>query len=395
MRHTTKMRISFPILAENVSKIQALAPKAKLCPMVKGNAYGHGIVEVSRFLLEKTHVQRLGVASLGEAQEILECLGEAFFERNPALDIVVFSDTELLHKEFRQTYFKHPFVKPVVSSLTQLEAALTDPELAAIPLLLKVNTGMNRLGIPAAALMDDDALVERLKARGIYHLLQHFSVGDEPATPDSGCIKQFERFQEVKKHLASKGVAVQETSTSNSGAICQGVGVDETYVRPGLILYGPQPGCGVDGPLFTQGRMVANLCTKVLHCFHAKKGETIGYGHFALPRDGFVVMIPFGYADGMMPCQPGKRRVCINGHWGTLFGKINMDISSILLDEAPTSSAEAKSLDEVIKPDDDVELWGGENCNARMAEVAREHDTIPYQIMCMVSVRVPRDYIEE
>src|SRR5690606_6471600 len=138
------------------------------------------------------------------------------------------------------------------------------------PLILKLNTGMNRLGFNMEEL---DRNIPLLKNRGIKHLACHFARADEKLCPGDKTHKQYAEFKNMKKFLEDSGVAIEETSVSNSGAIEQKFGVDETHIRPGLMLYGPPS----VKPLIWHGHQISKLVTKVITTFSIKKGVPIGY----------------------------------------------------------------------------------------------------------------------
>lgn len=367
MRHSTYVEINLGHMAGNMDLIQELAPKAKILPMVKSDAYGNGLIPVSQFLVRDCGVKILGCATLGEALRLVN--------ESPDLNstILIFSDTEIQNEKAREAYLRFNII-PVLHQKSDLETILKLPELKDIPLHLKVNTGMNRLGL------SEDDLIEYLpliKNRGVTHFMTHFARSSEILKADDKVHKQYQEFLRLKSLLTNAGVEVKETSVSNSGAIEQQFGINETYVRPGLMLYGPP---SVSDPVLWKGKQCSKWVTKVLSSFSVKKGTPIGYGVNVADKDSFMIILPVGYGDGILTYYSGSR-LRINGFEGKIFGRINMDMTFIQFD----SSVEGK-----IKNNDIVEIWNHDN--RAISDLAAQAKTHAYQVMCAVSGRIPRIY---
>lgn len=367
MRHSTFLEINLGLMAENFSLIQKLAPKAQILPMVKSDAYGHGLVPVSQFLSRDCGVKNLGCATLGEAIRL--------FSQCPDLDcnLMVFSDTEVQNEKAREAY-QHLNIIPVIHQAADLEIVLKSPEFKKIPLVIKLNTGMNRLGFTQEQL---EPFVAKLKERGIDHLATHFARSAETLRPGDKTHKQYDEFKRIKKWLEDSGVEVRATSVANSGAIEQEFGVTETYVRPGLMLYGAP---SVADPIIWNGQLCSRWVTKVLSTYHVKKGVPVGYGSNVADKDSYMAILPIGYGDGVLTYYSGTK-ISINGVEGKIFGRVNMDMTFIQFDP----SAENK-----IKSNTVVEFWNHDN--RVITELAAQAKTHAYQMMCSVSGRIPRIY---
>lgn len=367
MRHSSYLEVNLDLLGQNYRRIQSLAPKAEVLPMVKANAYGNGLVPVSEFLVRDCGVKTLGCASLGEALHLLE--------ESPDLKVklIVFSDTEIHNEKLRRAYLDFNIV-PVLHQKSDLELVLKNPDFAQMPLTLKLNTGMNRLGLTQEELQE---YLPQLKKRGISHLMTHFARASDTLKPGDKTHKQYDEFKKMQNFLKDSGVEIKETSLANSGAIEQGFAVEETYVRPGLMLYGPP---SVVDPIIWNGHQCSRLVTKVLSTYQVKKGTPIGYGVNVADKDCFIAIIPMGYGDGMVSYGSGTR-LTLNGQHGKIFGRINMDMAFLQFDP---------SAEKFIKNEDVVELWNHDN--KVIADIATQNKTIPYQLMCGISGRIPRIY---
>lgn len=366
MRHSSFLEVNLGFLQENIRKIQKLAPRSKIIPMVKANAYGNGLIPVSQFLTRECGIKKLGCASLGEAIEVNQSVPDLMTE------MVVFSDTEVLNSENREAY-SHFNITPVIHQVSELEVFLKESCFKKVPLILKINTGMNRLGLS----LDELAVVApRLKDRGVKHLMTHFACSYYVLKDGDKTNRQFEEFKKAQEILRNAGVAVEETSVSNSGAIEQRFGVDETYVRPGLMMYGPP---SVD-PQIWDGNQISRLVTKVLKTFKVKKGAPVGYGVHVAPSDGFVVVLPIGYGDGILTFASGTS-LTIKGLPCKIFARLNMDMTFLLF---------GPEADGKFQVEESLEIWGHDD--RVITDMANQMKTHAYQIMCGISHRIPRIY---
>jgi alanine racemase len=365
MRHSTFLEINLGLLQENISKIKKLAP-TKILPMVKADAYGNGLIPISRFLVQECGMNRLGCASLGEALEI--------YRQCPELDVemMVFSDSEILNPEVFSAYNEFA-ITPVLHHLSHVEMVLKHSDLNKLPIVLKINTGMNRLGLS----LDDLAeLAPQLKNRGVKHLMTHFACSYYPIKPGDKNQRQMEEFQKAKKILADASVEVKETSVSNSGAIEQKFGIEETFVRPGLMLYGPP---SVE-PRIWDGHQISKFVTTILSTFSVKKGTPVGYGINVAGEDGYIAIIPVGYADWSITTMSGAE-LMVNGNKAKIFARVNMDMAFLMFDPSVAGK---------VKMGDRVEIWNHDN--RMITDLATQMKTIPYHLMCGVTNRIPRIY---
>ena len=379
-RHTSHCTVNLSIIRRNLERVKLRAPRAKVLPMVKGNAYGNGMAEVASFLAFECGCNTLGVASLGEAIDLDRQL-PTFFS-SPKRRLVVFSDPELENAELRTWYRKRNIV-PVVHNTTDAQLFIEDPSMSDVPLFVKVNTGMNRNGIDVRDVETVAGMLKKSsrRSRRVDHLLTHFGSADLKLAPGDRTSRQLEAFAKAKEEFKVAEIEVADTSVSNSAAILQGIGVDESWVRPGLMLYGP---AAAEPSVPWEGEQCSRFVTKVIaEPVVRRKGELIGYGANPMPEDGLVVNIGVGYADGFLRLYRGFP-VTINGLSGKLHGVTSMDASALLF---PASAAGK------IKKGDSVQLWGHDH--NQIDELATAMDTNAYQLMCALSIRVPRRYVRD
>lgn len=398
MRHSSYVKVHLGVLADNVAKIQKLAPKAKLIPMVKGNAYGHGIVEVSEFLTKDVGIKRLGVASLGEGLEIMKdnkILQRAAIKskqdtvRRPhapaKADVVVFSDTELRNPVVRRAYEQHGnALIPMIGTMLDLKVFLGSPELRRRPLFLKLNTGMNRLGLNPAEIQEAIPLLRQAGVTAIQHLAQHFAASGKKVTPGDRTMSQLRVFYQGVEAFKASGIDVRETSVANSGAIEQRIGVHETYVRPGLMLYGP--GSVLVPKRLWNGKQVGHLVSTVIHTMVVKSGEFVGYGLIPVDDDCVVAMLPIGYADGFLRYYTGAPLV-VNGVAGVVHGRVNMDMISVTFPLTKLQMT-AKAVLKRVAVGHPVVVWS-DNIQSHADAVGSN----TYQLMTSLSIRLPRVFV--
>jgi alanine racemase len=342
--------------------VQSLAPRAEILPMVKANAYGQGLLPVGKFFTEQCGARALGTATLGEAEEILASLPN--FQRK----IYVFSDTNL---GFSGARYDDPRLLPVVSTMEGLTAFLRDH--TSKPLVLKLNTGMNRIGIDEE---DWEAAGKQIKAAGrqsIHHLMTHYALSYHELKDGDKCHRQREAFERGKKLFQAQGLSVEETSLANSGAIEQKFTTEETWVRPGLMLYGP-------ASFKHDAEIVSDLVTRVIKVFPVKRGVPVGYGTNVTMEDGLMAVLPIGYGDGWLT-QASGWRLTHAGLEAKVFGRVNMDMSFLFF---PTTALGK------IRVGDEVRLWDARP--AVLGSLAEHMQTHTYQTLCAINGRVPRVY---
>lgn len=371
MRFKTHLSINLSRMSDNFNNLKQLAPHNEVLFMIKADAYGHGMVPVVNFCLDNLGIKEFGCASIGEAIHLRNELESSQF------DIYVFSDLVLSETICKKAYSSKRIL-PVISDLRDLEIFLNDSEFKYVPLCLKFDTGMNRLGFEVTQL---DEVMRMLKSKGrtsIEHLMSHFSSSYVGKNINSKSGKQYNLFKEVKASFQSSGFEVNKTSMANSGAIEQDIALDETHIRPGLIMYGPSSLLEFNPEW--KGKNVSEFRTHIIKLKHIKKGDHVGYGDHVSKSGGTLVTLPIGYGDGI-PSAYRNLTISHMGLKGKLIGRVNMDMSSFLF------SDEAMDKFEV---DQGVHIW--DESVASFVQTCREIRTIPYELFCLVSSRVPRIY---
>lgn len=336
--------------------------------VVKANAYGHGLERVSSFV-EK------GLA---------DCFGVAFPEEGEALrtagirkPIHVFT---LPAREQLPLYVQYNLEATVSSrhEVTLLQQAGAKAR-RTLPIHIKIDTGMNRLGVKPAdvdAVTAELAKATRVEVKGVF---THFATADEPRR--EFVMHQLDEFQRALERLRVLGVEAEVIHCANSAAILD---LPETYfsmVRPGVMMYGyyPSKTTSESVPLKT----AMKVKTRVALMKWIGPGESVGYGRrFLATKRTQIATLPIGYADGYTRLLTGKAFVLIRGKKFPVAGSICMD--QIMADVG----------EEQIEVGDEAVIIGSQGDAAISAwDLADSLGTIPYEICCAISSRVPRVHI--
>ncbi len=374
----TWVEISLPQLAENYRIIRNhVGPERAILAVVKADAYGHGLVEVSR-TLANAGVDWLGVTSADEGVELRQA-GIA----QPILLLTGFWEGE-------QSALTDFDLTPAVFSEDQLATleAWGQRTGKRIGFHLKVNTGMGRLGI---FWQETDSFLQvfrRLRHVELEGLFAQFSAAEDFATRQTE--EQMERFHFVEQALLRAGIRPRYLHQANSAALAYRPETWGNMVRPGLLLYGYQvparmpPGASEPAGRPLPVREVLTFKTRVIAVKEVAAGIALGYGgRYVTPQRSRIATIPAGYADGLDRRLSNRGCALLCGQRALIVGNISMDLT--LLDV--TAMPQAAVGEEVI-------LIGRKEDNAVTAlEIAELAGTIPYEILCGIGKRVFRQYL--
>lgn len=360
-------------LAHNMEEIKRLSKSKEIIAVVKADAYGHGALDIAPTLL-KHGATRLAVAVVNEAVELrrggIECpimiLG---FTPDSLIDNILKYDIE-------QTVYTYELAQKISNM------AVEKDKIAKIHIAL--DTGMGRIGFtPDEKSINEVYKISKLPNIIIEGLFSHFSTADEGNKAYTNM--QFQKFNWFYDKLQEKGVKINIRHIANSAAI---IDLPETHlegVRPGIILYGYYPSEQVVKDNIKLKPVMA-LKTNVVHVKEMGKGQYVSYGRaFQTEKNSIIATLPVGYADGYTRLLFNRAKVIINGKFAPIVGKICMDQCMIDV----TDIGEVKVGDEVI-------LIGEYNdLKITADEIAELLGTINYEVICMISRRVPRVYIKD
>ncbi len=369
MRQRSVLKVYADRLENNLKNTFELGGRKKLIPMLKANAYGHDLSLVSHFIdknFDDSMIDTLGVACIGEAEFLRKVV-------KVQKRIFVFSDFQIEEKK-NQELMQDFGVIPVISNLDNLKIFLNSFE--KFPLVLKFNTGMNRLGINSEELPEVIKLLKKNNKLQLEHVMSHFAcsylVGHEMNQ------KQMKSFESILSTLKSSGIEWKESSFFNSGALEQRFQFDNlTHHRPGLMLYGPQS--TMTNKTLWDGEIVSDFETDILDSRNVKRGEFVGYGATEVPADGRLLVLPVGYGDGLLP-RLQNFETQHQGQSLKFLGRINMDLASLWVSSI--------SLEDQNKP---FKLWDSNQNHFK--NLVKHLGTHPYDVFCSITSRVPRKFL--
>ena len=370
----TWAEINLNALAHNYNTLrERIGSNVKFLGVVKADAYGHGSVQVSR-LLEKLGADYLAVSSIDEAIELRH--------NGITMPILILGHTP---KEEVGELIKNNITHAINYKAKTLESSEEAVKCnGTLKIHIKVDTGMSRLGY----LCDGDyfdsgveGICEGCELPGLMPegIFTHFAVSDEPGEECMAYTKhQFELFTSVIDAVEKKlGKKFQIRHCANTGAVAK---YPETWldmVRPGLLLYGYGEFAEELGL-----KPVMSLKTTVSTIKTYPAGTAISYGGiYKTDKKTRMGVVPYGYADGFFRCLSNRYELMTSEGLVPQRGKICMDMCMIDLTDKMG-----------VDVGSEVEIFGDNNPIEKMAELA---GTIPYELTCAVSKRVPRIYMQD
>ena len=347
------------------------APQAKIMAVVKADAYGHGIIPISK-TAAANGADYLGVAIYEEGLELRES--------GLTIPILVLGYTpeHLLEQVVKNNLIQTVYTYEAAAILSK--AAIRLNKTAQIH--IKIDTGMNRLGfMPDDNALSDIANISKLAAVNITGGFTHFATADEEDL--SFTEYQFSQFNEFTQKLAARGVHFPMRHSANSAGLLDNARFHLDMVRPGIIVYGLPPSKQYNAEELGL-KPAMSLKSRVSLVKHIDAGVSIGYGRkFYTKRPTIAATVSAGYADGYTRRMSGGGRVLIHGGYAPVIGTVSMDQFVVDVTDIPD-----------VHIGDEVVLMGRQGGNQITAEeIADLRETIGYEVICGVGKRVPRIYI--
>ncbi len=367
--------ISLDNIAHNIREIRKITSKnAEIMGVVKADAYGHGVMEVAKTLLENG-ASRFAVSMLDEAIQLRRAGIEV-----PIL-ILGYTDpiraNEIIENDVTQSVFSH-----------ELAQALSDEAVRQgrkVKIHIKIDTGMSRIGfLPGYSAVKNVVDISRLPNIIIEGLFTHFATADE--TNREYTYTQFERFMSICSELQRIGIHIPVKHCANSAAIIEYPEMHLDMVRPGIILYGMYPSEEVDKAKI-ELKPAMTLKANVIMVKEVEKNTSISYGRiFTTNRTSKIATIPIGYADGFTRMLSNKGKVLIHGEYAPVVGRICMDQCMV----------DVTDIGGNVEVGDEVVLIGSQGQNNIMVEdVAQTIGMINYEFVCIVGKRIPRAFVKD
>lgn len=366
LQRPTIVIIDLECLANNFREVGRLAgPNSPMAPVIKSDAYGHGIIEIAQKLL-KVGTDRLAVSLTEEALEL----------REAGIDIPILILGGSYPGQAKEIVEKK--LTPVVSTPSMVKALneAAQSQRHPIKIHVKVDTGLGRMGLLIEEVIPFFNLLKEMPFLAVEGICSTFS----SVTNIEFAKRQFEIFEKIGQEAVRTYGKPLLFHIAHSGGLLRGLTRPGWLVRPGIMLYGYTRGLEAIG---VNLRPVLTWRTEVFKTQRYPAGYPIGYGGvYRTKEGGHIALLPVGYTDGLLRSYMGKGEVLIHGKRAPLVGRFSMD----------WTMAEVGHLSEV-QPGDEVVLigeQGGERISAE--EMAERAGTIVDEVFVSLGKRVVRNY---
>jgi alanine racemase len=356
--------IDLDALTHNVKELKQRAGEALFMAVVKANAYGHGAIAMARAALA-AGADRLGVICVDEGEELRRA--------GITAPILIMGYTPVSQAERVVELSLTPTVSSQQLALALARFAVSRD--ATLTVHLKVETGLNRYGLPPEQLLPLAESLRQLPGLDVEGLFTHF------ATAEEGDKTYVHRQYELFTSMADKLPWIRLRHVANTATVLDMPELALNMVRVGIGIYGYYPSAQVDRGLTL--RPVLSLKSRVVRLRRLKPGESVSYGcTWTADRPSVVALVMCGYGDGLRRELSNRGSVLIRGHRAPIVGRVAMDMCVIDVTDIPYAAL-----------DDEVVIIGRQREEEiPVEEIASLCDTINYEILCGISARVPRVY---
>ena len=367
--------VSLPQLRKNVEIIRSLnSDKTEIMAVVKADAYGHGDEHIVRCLANDCGIRYFAVSNLDEAIAVRKFA--------PQGEILILGYTP---PEYAHEISMYNIIQGVVS--TEYAEALVQNTPQPIRCHIKIDTGMGRIGLKhdtpqqCAAEIAEMMKIDKLSVEGIY---THFAVADSDDPDNIAYTDKQEKFiTDTYDVLTAQGIKLPHLHFMNSAATCYRNSERSTLSRAGIILYGLHPDVSLDIPEGLEPLM--ELKAVISHVKTVNKGDCISYGRtFRADREMRIATVTIGYADGYSRLLSSKGEILVHGKRCKITGRVCMD--QLMIDVSDVPEAKAGDIVTLIGKEGDDRITAD--------DLAQIYGTIGYEVVCGISKRVPRIYIE-
>jgi len=365
----TIVNINLKALRQNLHAVRRRSgATGEIFAVVKANAYGHGAVEVAR-LLQEEGVGHFGVATPEEGAELRQA--------GIAGSITVLGG--ILPEQFDAVMEQD--LTPALYNTEWAEALSQEASRGGrtIPVQIKVDTGMGRLGFNAGEAPEKIAAIAALPGLKILGVFSHFAFAD---LDNPECVRtQLATFSRIKEAVQAEGISIPFWHLSNSGAIMALPSALFNMVRPGIMLYGIPP--SETFPRKDPLTPVLSWETRIIHLKEVPAGTPPSSGHtYVTSRKSRIATLPVGYADGYSRRFSNRAEVLLHGRRAPVIGRVTMDMTL----------ADVTGIDEAALGDRVTLLGQNDGDEITAWDLARWGDSIAYEILCGIRRRVPRIY---
>ena len=354
---------------------QQLNGSAKVCCVLKADAYGHHAPHIAK-ALENSGADWFAVSNVEEALQ-LRCSGIS-------IPILILGYTPpicadlLVKHDISQCVHSYEYAKELSERATSVGGS--------VRIHVKIDTGMGRIGFKYSESAD---FVEQIKsscslgglvAEGIF---THFAVSDQMTIGKDFTMSQFDKFSRTIDLLDEQGIGFKYKHCSNSAALFNYPELQMDMVRVGIVLYGLSP--FGSNPKDLDLKPVMTMKTVISHVKTIYKGDTVSYGcKYIADKERVIATVPLGYADGFLRSNGTTLGfLLINGRKAPIVGSVCMD--QLMIDVSDI---------EKVFVGDEVTVFGDSDLICTAEDIARANNTINYEIICSVGKRVPKVFIE-
>ena len=376
----TWAEVSLSALGENFHAIQKhVGADVTICAVVKADGYGHGAVECAR-ALESEGAEWLGVT---DAAEGLALRGAGAKARILLMTGIWKGEEDgIVAQNLTPTIWEPWHIETLERAARKRQSVL--------PVHLKLDSGMNRLGASKEAWPHLCEMISARKHLSLEGVSTHFASAEVLDAEDA--VRQMKCFEDGLEVLRNYGLRPSLVHMGNSAAMSARPETWRTMVRPGIALYGyslaftraGKPAAVAELPL----RPVLSWKTRVLTVKEVAAGEAVGYmGTFVTQAQSRIAVLPVGYADGYPRLLSNRARMIVRGEYAPVVGRVSMDLTIV----------DVSHIRGVAVGDEVVLIGKGNGAGADKSvdavELARLCESVPYEILCGLSQRVPRVYL--
>jgi alanine racemase len=374
----TWAEISLSVLRENFHAVQAyVGPRVIVCAVIKADAYGHGATPCA-LALEAAGAKWLGVTTTDEGMPL-----RSAGVRNRILLMTGFwrgEEEEVVRQNLTATVWEPWHVEVLNNAVQRLGAARQ-------PIHLKIDTGMGRLGVTLADLPPMCRVIQRASHVVLEGVSTHFASSEAADAPETQL--QIENFDRALRIVKDAGFSPALCHMDNTGGILSRPDSWRDMVRPGIALYGytlPLRGAVTSADRRAAPRVQPALSwrTRIISIRQFAPGQAIGYGGtYKTTAPSRIAVLPVGYADGYRRALSNRGRVIIRNAYAPIVGAVSMDLTLVDVTNIPG----------VAEGDDALLIGSRGSLSVDAAELAELSGTVPYEILCGISKRVPRVHL--
>ena len=364
-----RVEVDLGAVAHNVGVLRTLVAPSLVCVVVKADGYGHGAIAVSEAALD-AGADWLAVALIEEAAVLRKA--------GITAPILLLSQPRLADLSAVVRYDLRVCI--ISFEAVELLADAARAQNKIVPVHIKVDTGMNRIGVAPADVLALALEVAKRPELELEGLFTHCAVADEPDNPFTN--EQLDRYESVLAELDAAGLVPKIRHSANSATAIAHPRGRYDLVRVGIAVYGIAPIPDLPGTPDLQPAL--SLRAEVSMVKRVSAGEGISYGlRHRFETDSTVATVPIGYADGV------PRRLGLNGGEILIGGRRRPIVGVVTMDQLMVDCG-----DDLIELGDEVVLIGTQGKETITAEEVAGHlDTIAYEVICGIGPRVPRYYI--